>query len=528
MNKIAIYLNRHLTGNVFEKDSILEAYSSDRSMLKIKPRFVAIPESTSDIRKIVRFAAQLAEKKYILPISVRGSGLSKTGSDLTNGLVISTEKLNHVRELDAHDRLVHVQAGITLGKLNAVLAPHGLIIPIKANPNETIGALIANAPKDNYSKRYGGIINYVERAEFVLSSGDAIQTAKLNPKKLRQKIDQQDFEGEIYNKVESLYQKNQETIEATPLNNRIGYPALRYVKRNRGRIFDLLPVLYGSEGSLGVITEVILRAEVMPPRPHRLFLVANTLKSAQEFADTAQKLEPLSIEIYDTRIFKTVDDFGKKPDLLTRKFDQGYVVLVSFNDKPSKSRRKVRQLMGTLPKSAYAVMETIKNSLDFDDFSTSLDTYINESQKAERPNLLNDFSVPADELQDFEKDLKELEKTSKRKLAIFGCYSTGIYSVRPEFDMSKIDERRAALTLMRDFNLIVEDHKGSIAGGLPEGRLKPIVIYPELNANQKKIIKEIKKIFDKNNILSPNTKTNYDVRSAVRYLRTDSNNGIEF
>jgi FAD/FMN-containing dehydrogenase len=136
--------------------------------------------------------------------------------------------------------------------------------------------------------------------------------------------------------------------------------------------------------------------------------------------------------------------------------------------------------------------------------------------------------VPADELQDFEKDLKELEKTSKRKLAIFGCYSTGIYSVRPEFDMSKIDERRAALTLMRDFNLIVEDHKGSIAGGLPEGRLKPIVIYPELNANQKKIIKEIKKIFDKNNILSPNTKTNYDVRSAVRYLRTDSNNGIEF
>ena len=143
MNKIAVYLNSHLSGNVFDKDSILEAYSTDRSLLKIKPRLVAVPETTADIRKIVRFASQLSEKKYALPIAVRGSGLSKTGADLTSGIVISTEKLTHVRELDAHDRLVHVQAGITIGKLNAVLAPHGLTLPVHADPRETIGGLIA-------------------------------------------------------------------------------------------------------------------------------------------------------------------------------------------------------------------------------------------------------------------------------------------------------------------------------------------------------------------------------------------------
>ena len=55
VNKIAVYLNSHLSGNVFDKDSILEAYSTDRSLLKIKPRLVAIPETTADIRKIVRF-----------------------------------------------------------------------------------------------------------------------------------------------------------------------------------------------------------------------------------------------------------------------------------------------------------------------------------------------------------------------------------------------------------------------------------------------------------------------------------------
>ena len=90
MNKLAIYLNRHLIGNVFDKDSILDAYSTDRSLLKIKPRLVAVPETTSDVRKICRFANQLSEKGYDLKIAVRGAGLSKTGADLTSGLVIST------------------------------------------------------------------------------------------------------------------------------------------------------------------------------------------------------------------------------------------------------------------------------------------------------------------------------------------------------------------------------------------------------------------------------------------------------
>ena len=75
VNKIAIYLNRHLTGNVFDKDSVLDAYSTDQSLIKIKPRFVALPETTADVRKLVRFSNQLVDKKYSLPISVRGSGL---------------------------------------------------------------------------------------------------------------------------------------------------------------------------------------------------------------------------------------------------------------------------------------------------------------------------------------------------------------------------------------------------------------------------------------------------------------------
>jgi len=525
VNKIAVYLNSHLSGNVFDKDSILETYSTDRSLLKIKPRLVAIPETTADVRKIVRFASQLSEKKYALPIAVRGSGLSKTGADLSSGIVISTEKLAHVRELDAHDRLVHVQAGITLGKLNAVLAPHGLTLPVHADPHETIGSLIANTPRDAYSQHCGGIMNYVDRVEVVLSNGELIQTARLNSAKLTFKQSQKTFEGEVYEKLEDLLIKNS-AVGDLPDTARVGYPALKHIRRNHGHVFDLLPVFFGSEGSLGVITEVILRLDVLPPRPHRLFAVFPSLKTAREFMDrTAEKLAPLSIELFDTKIFKIAEDYGKKPDLLTRKFEDGFITLISFNDKPGRSRRKVKKCLRLLPKSAYVVSETVKNSTDFDDFAASLSSYLNDGS-LERPQLLHDFYVPADHLEDFLEDLGPLAKSHKKHLELYGCYSTGIYSLRPEFDLKKVDERRTALKLLRDFNDLLVKHGGALAGGLPEGRLKALVVYPDMDKTEKKLYEQVKKIFDKNHVFAPGAKTDYDVQDTVRHLRTEPLPGL--
>ena len=82
MSKITKYLNQLIIGNVFDTPEILEAYSTDGSALKIKPKFVAFPESTEDIRKLVRFFNQIAAKNIPVSINVRGSGLDEGGADL--------------------------------------------------------------------------------------------------------------------------------------------------------------------------------------------------------------------------------------------------------------------------------------------------------------------------------------------------------------------------------------------------------------------------------------------------------------
>ena len=104
MGKIAKYLNQLTVGNVFDNLEILENYSTDHSALKIKPKFVAFPESTADIQKLMRFFNQLATKDIKVAVTARGSGLDEGGADLTNGIVISTEKLNKLLEIDPRER----------------------------------------------------------------------------------------------------------------------------------------------------------------------------------------------------------------------------------------------------------------------------------------------------------------------------------------------------------------------------------------------------------------------------------------
>ena len=88
---------------------------------------------------------------------VRGSGLDQSGADLTEGMIISTEKLNQIQEIDDRARLVRVQAGVTLGQLNSALALFGLRLPIEADPRETIGGLVSNFYTDTIAKKYGSI-----------------------------------------------------------------------------------------------------------------------------------------------------------------------------------------------------------------------------------------------------------------------------------------------------------------------------------------------------------------------------------
>ncbi len=525
MNKIAKYLNQHLTGNVFDREEILKKYATDRSVLKIMPQMVALPENTNDVRRIVRFVNQLATKGVPFGLYTRGSGLDATGADLGNGIILSTEKLTKIQEIDEHARLVRVQAGCTIGALNSALSLVGLTVPVKADPRETIGGLISNFKSDDYGGKYNGIYYFVDCLETVVSTGDVIQTGRYSKRATDRKRGLTSFEGAIYRDLSGLIETNFDLISDLRRRKTVdssGYQMITQVYREKGHSFDLMPIFYSAQGTLGIITEVILRCEVMPFHKKRFAVAFSNADELARFAQQAQASEPLEMNLYDARIFSASAETGKDPALFNKKFENGYILLLSFNDSARKNKRKVAKLIKSLPESVAAVVETEENTSDFARIDTAIKSYLNDDVHGERMPLTDDFYVPAAKLADFLESLRESEETYDMALPISGSISTGNYSVRPEYNLTTVAGRQFAMKFLREFGGLLSVYEGSLTGGSAEGRTKAIVSNQNFSDAEFELYSRIKTIFDPYGIFAPDIKLGSEVKAVVKALRTSS------
>src|SRR3954469_4279382 len=113
MSKVASYLQEHILGEVSTNPAILTAMSHDGSVLEIKPEMGVYPRVTSDVRKVARFAWQLAEKGHVLPITSRGYGTDETGAAIGKGIIVSfPAHMNRLFEFDAKQKMIRLQPGV--------------------------------------------------------------------------------------------------------------------------------------------------------------------------------------------------------------------------------------------------------------------------------------------------------------------------------------------------------------------------------------------------------------------------------
>jgi len=526
VGKLATYLNQHVVGNVFDRSAIREAYATDHSCLHITPRLVALPDNLRDVRKLVRFSGQLATQGYDLPITVRGQGSNKTGAALGEGLILSTERLRRLEEIDLRGRLVRVQPGMTLGELNTALGVYGLWLPIVQPATRTIGGLISDCPNDPAMARYGGIYSYVERAEVVLANGEVVQFAPLNQKALNEKKLLSSFEGAVYRKLDQLIDAQGDAIMDRTMRpfDAAGYANITRVRQ--GHSFSLLPLLFAAQGTLGVVTDVILRLEVLPAYSRRLAVVFTEWDAALRFLNFARDLEPFTLEIFDLEIMRAAGEQGNQPDLLGELPESGWVVLVSFNDRKTRTARKINHCLEILPLGTKVVEETPENALDFREFQAALVGYLNADTAGGRFPLLDDVYIPSYKINEFLAGLKMLGQTLDLELPLFGSFTTANYQVRPVVDFASLDGRKGALDFLRQYGELVRACEGSLTGGSPEGRTKVLPAAPAFSEREAKMYAEVKEIFDPHGIFNPQVKLGAEYQNLVRYLRTDNPSGI--
>ena len=462
-----------------------------------------------------------------MPISVRYSSRGKVGASLGSGIVLSMEKMDKVEEIDPNQRLVRLQTGARIGVVQNTLALYGLYLPFEGDPDQTVGDLIAEHITLNRSNKSGDtLLDCIPQAEVVLSNGEVIHAEPLNQRQYDKKKTAKTLEGKIYRDLSSLIKVGHEFFDKIPSYkiNRSGYPTVTKVAQKNK--FNLLPLFFGAENTLGVVTEVILRCDLLTDLPQYCVVLCPSLGAAQKCATSIIGLSPSLLDIYDINILKNAESTGRKLKLWRNIPKDGYLLVAQFRDTNVYRRaQKVKQLQKILPSTAHFAISSKTNYQDFIELDSAISTFSNSFSASSLP-ILDSAYIPNANLPAFIADLKKLAKTIKMELPLYGSFLHNTYTVRPVITLNTKENRHRTLVIMQQYAKIIHKHDGSLAGDSSEGRLKGIFEKQYMDKKVLKVYSKLREIFDPRDIMNPNTKQQATPQSVVKQLRTSYNPGI--
>jgi glycolate oxidase len=243
---------RQLLGDDVVKDdaATLAGHSGDKWFAAHEPAVVVFARSTSDVNRLLQFAS--AEK---IPVTSRGGGFGYVGGcvPVRGGIVLSLVQMNRIKEVNFADAVAIVEPGVFTADLKAAVRAQKLFYPPDPASMKdcTIGGNVATNAGGPRCLKYGVTRNYVIGLEVVLANGEVLRTG-----------------GRVH-------------------KNKTG--------------FDLIGLFVGSEGMLGVVTEITLRLLPLPPARATLSAAFATATQAAEAVQAifAAGFLPASLEIAD-------------------------------------------------------------------------------------------------------------------------------------------------------------------------------------------------------------------------------------
>jgi FAD/FMN-containing dehydrogenase len=527
MSKVAAYLQEHILGEVTTQPATLNAMSHDASILELTPEMVIFPRVTNDIRKVARFCWQLAEKGHVLPITARGSGTDQTGAAIGKGIILSFPAyMNALFEFEPKQKLLRLQPGVMSQSVNDALRLHGVAIPsaLMTNGCGTIGGAVANNASGPLSGRYGATGKWVYELEVVLANGEVLQTGRISKRDLNKKKGLQTFEGEIYRSLDNLIEDNLELIDKkinTELRDNVGYESIASVKRKDGS-FDLTPLFIGSQGTLGIISEMIMRTEFVSHKWGVTIASFASTEAARDMLDRLRDIDPTLLNYYDGEVFEAAAKNGKKYEFYTS--ETKAVVIFGVDDFSERARarklKKVAKLLtGTDALFVSGEGEEAHELLAACGVTSHL--LLPAGKADSTPPLVDGAYIPPERFEDFSSAVSALATRHHVTLPLFGHMLDNVYYTRAVLQLHKIGDKQKLFKLLDEYSDCVIQHGGHLIGESGEGRVKSRFAYKNIDDDLLALFASIKSVFDPYGILNPGVKQPVEVKQLVAMLRSD-------
>jgi len=437
--------------NVLTEKEDLIPYSFDgTAAMQQMPGCVVFAGTTDQVAGILKFANQAR-----IPVVTRGSGTGLSGGSLpvTDCIVLCLVKMEQILELDRANLTILVEAGVTTLTISDAATAAGLFYPPDPGSMKisTIGGNVAENSGGLRGLKYGITRNYVMGLEVVLPDGE------------------------------------------------VCWMGNKCVKDVAG--YSLRDLFIGSEGTLGVITKVLLR---LIPKPQAKKTMIATYAAMDQAAQTvsdiiAAQIIPCTLEFLDRTTIRCVEDFAK----VGLPLDCEAVLLMETDGHPAAVAEEAAKMEELARKNGAKEVRVAKDEAEAVKLATARRSAFAALARVAPTTILEDATVPRSELA---KMIRFVETTAKKynlKVGTFGHMGDG--NLHPTFltdERNKEEMHRVEEAFKEIFDEAIR-LGGTITGEHGIGLAKKSILPKFAGAAQMRVLKEVRRALDPNGILNP-------------------------
>lgn len=442
---------RKIVGKENMIDSLEErrCYSYDARTDGIVPELIVFPSSAQDVSGILKLA-----NKHLFPIIPRGAGTGLTGGStpVVEGVVLVFTRMNRILEIDAENLIAVVEPGVVTFTLQQEAAKQGLFYPPDpaSYKYSSIGGNVAECAGGPNSLKYGVTRDYVIGLEVVKPTGEILNTGVRTMKGV------------------------------------VGY--------------DLTRLFVGSEGTLGVITKIIVKLIPQPEAKATILALFNEVEDAARAVSAiiAAKIVPSTIEFMDRASIRC----SEKASPMGIPEEIGGLLLIEVDGNEEAVGPQVEKVRAILAEQKVVRCEVTRDPVESDKLWQARRVLSQATYNLNPVKIAEDVVVPRSEIPALIRILEGLEKKYEIPILSFGHAGDGNFHVSIMIKDTPEDRHKAELAVKDIFTETVR-LGGTLSGEHGIGISKSAYLDLELSADVIAAMRSIKTLFDPNNILNP-------------------------
>ena len=524
-------------GDIDISEDTLTEYSHDASLFEIRPEVVMFPKDSADIQALVNWVNENKVQNPTLSITARAAGTCMSGGAIGSSIILDfTRYMNEIVEVTADHAIV--KPGCFYRDFDIETKKVGSYMPAFTASREinAVGGMVGNNSGGEKAIKYGKTENYINSLKVVFADGKEYE---IKP------IHKNEISNPLHKKILDLIENNYEKIKAAKPDvskNSAGY-YLWNVYDRKTEIFDLCQLIVGSQGTLGIVTEINFKLVPFEKYSNILAVFLPSLNEVAKLVTEILPFKPDSLETYDDKSMilavKFFFDFFKQLGFLgaiklgLQFIPEGFmlafggipkmILMVEFaGNSEEEVKQKLTEVKEKIAHFGFH-MHIARSSAEADKYwkirHESFNLLRKHVHNKRTAPFIDDIIVKPEFLPEFLPQVKALLDEYKLEYTVAGHLGNGNFHIIPLMDLNSPFSADVILELSEKIYSLVKKYNGSITAEHNDGIIRTPYLKQQFGEEIVELFRQTKYIFDPQNIMNPGKKvggTFEDIKKAIK------------